>query len=97
MLPGGSLHFHWARSGEYVTRVTATGPLGLEYLGPEDDPRKQLSHFRGDVPVTREPAAEQPTMIIAGMQTFPLRIPFKTGNRFAGLRVGPRTWPRSTF
>ena len=36
---GGTPHFHWARSGEYVTQVTAIGPLGLEYLDPEDDPR----------------------------------------------------------
>jgi quercetin dioxygenase-like cupin family protein len=39
VLPGGTPHFHWARSGEYVTQVTAIGPLGLEYLDPKDDPR----------------------------------------------------------
>jgi quercetin dioxygenase-like cupin family protein len=39
VLPGGTSHFHWARSGEYVTQVTAIGPLGLEYIHPEDDPR----------------------------------------------------------
>ncbi len=39
VLPGGTPHFHWARSGEYVTQVTAIGPLGLEYLNPQDDPR----------------------------------------------------------
>jgi quercetin dioxygenase-like cupin family protein len=39
VLPGGTAHFHWARSGEYVTQVTAIGPLGLEYLDPGDDPR----------------------------------------------------------
>ena len=39
VLPGGTAHFHWAKSGEYVTQVTAIGPLGLEYLDPEDDPR----------------------------------------------------------
>jgi len=38
-LPGGTPHFHWARSGEYVTQVSAIGPLGLEYLDPADDPR----------------------------------------------------------
>jgi hypothetical protein len=26
-------------SGEYVTQITAIGPLGLEYLSPNDDPR----------------------------------------------------------
>src|SRR5579863_9122228 len=30
VLPGGTAHFHWARSGEYITQVTAIGPLGLE-------------------------------------------------------------------
>ena len=39
VLPGGTPHFHWARSGEYVTQVTAIGPISLEYLDPEDDPR----------------------------------------------------------
>ena len=35
------VHFHWAKSGEYVTQVTAIGPLGVEYLDPRDDPREQ--------------------------------------------------------
>ena len=39
VLPGGTPHFHWAKSGEYVSQVTAIGPLGLEYLNPDDDPR----------------------------------------------------------
>jgi quercetin dioxygenase-like cupin family protein len=39
VLPGNTSHFHWARFGEYVTQVTAMGPLGLEYLDPDDDPR----------------------------------------------------------
>ena len=39
VLPGGTAHFHRARSGEYVTQVTAIGPLGLEYVNPGDDPR----------------------------------------------------------
>ncbi|MBO9708071.1 MAG: cupin domain-containing protein [Caulobacter sp.] len=41
VLPGGTPHFHWARSGEYVTQVTASGPLGLTYVDPADDPRRQ--------------------------------------------------------
>jgi hypothetical protein len=40
VLPGNTSHFRWAKSGEYVTQVTAIGPLGLEYLDPADDPRK---------------------------------------------------------
>jgi quercetin dioxygenase-like cupin family protein len=39
VLPGDTFHFHWARSGEYVTQVTAIGPLGLDYRDPADDPR----------------------------------------------------------
>jgi quercetin dioxygenase-like cupin family protein len=39
VLPGGQAHFHWARSGEYITQVTAIGPLGLAYLDPANDPR----------------------------------------------------------
>jgi quercetin dioxygenase-like cupin family protein len=31
VLPGHTAHFHWARSGEYITQVNAIGPLGLEY------------------------------------------------------------------
>jgi quercetin dioxygenase-like cupin family protein len=41
VLPGGTAHFHWAKSGEYVTQVTAFGPISLEYLDPEDDPRNK--------------------------------------------------------
>ena len=43
VLPGNTSHFHWARSGEYVTQVTALGPLGLEYLDRRNDPRVQGS------------------------------------------------------
>jgi quercetin dioxygenase-like cupin family protein len=39
VLPGDTPHFHCARSGEYVTQVSAIGPLGLEYVDPRDDPR----------------------------------------------------------
>jgi len=43
VLPGDTPHFHWARSGEYVTQVTAIGPLGLEYVDAHDDPRSKSS------------------------------------------------------
>jgi quercetin dioxygenase-like cupin family protein len=39
VLPGNTSHFHWAKSGEYVTQVTAIGPLGLEYISAKDDPQ----------------------------------------------------------
>jgi len=41
VLRGDSDHFHWAKSGEYVTQVTAIGPLGLEYEDAHDDPRSK--------------------------------------------------------
>jgi quercetin dioxygenase-like cupin family protein len=41
ILPGSTSHFHWAKSGEYVTQVTAIGPLGLEYVDSNDDPRNR--------------------------------------------------------
>jgi quercetin dioxygenase-like cupin family protein len=43
VLPGNTSHFHWAKSGEYVTQVTAIGSLGLEYVNSRDDPRNQSS------------------------------------------------------
>ena len=41
VLPGDTWHFHWAKAGEYITQVTATGPLGLEYRDIGDDPRHE--------------------------------------------------------
>ena len=43
VLPGDTFHFHWAKSGEYVTQVSAIGPLGLEYMNAKDDPRNKSS------------------------------------------------------
>lgn len=43
VLPGDTSHFHWAKSSEYVTQVTAIGPLGLEYVDSKDDPRNVSS------------------------------------------------------
>ena len=43
ILPGNTHHFHWAKSGEYITQVTAMGPLGMEYLSAKDDPRNDRS------------------------------------------------------
>jgi hypothetical protein len=40
VLPAGTPHFHWARSGEYITQISAIGPLGLEYVDPVNDPRQ---------------------------------------------------------
>jgi len=39
VLPGNTWHFHWAKSGEYVTQISAIGPLGMEYFDSKDDPR----------------------------------------------------------
>ena len=43
VLPGYTSHFHWAKSSEYITQVTAIGPLGLEYVSANDDPRNHNS------------------------------------------------------
>jgi quercetin dioxygenase-like cupin family protein len=39
VLPGDTWHFHWAKSGGYVTQISAMGPLGMEYKEAKDDPR----------------------------------------------------------
>ena len=41
VLPGSTSHFHWAKSSNYVTQVTAIGPLGIDYVNPKDDPRNR--------------------------------------------------------
>jgi putative intracellular protease/amidase len=43
VLPGNTSHFHWAKSGQYITQVTAIGPLGIEYVDSNDDPRTKKS------------------------------------------------------
>jgi quercetin dioxygenase-like cupin family protein len=43
VLPGNTSHFHWAKTSEYITQVSAIGPLGLEYISSKDDPRNQTS------------------------------------------------------
>jgi quercetin dioxygenase-like cupin family protein len=47
VLPGGQPHFHWAKSGEYITQVSAIGPLGLNYIDPVNDPRNPDSGNTG--------------------------------------------------
>jgi quercetin dioxygenase-like cupin family protein len=39
-LPGNTSHFHWAKSGDYITQVSAIGPPGMEYVNSKDDPRE---------------------------------------------------------
>jgi hypothetical protein len=39
VLPGDQPHFHWAKDGDYITQVTAIGPLGFGYVDPANDPR----------------------------------------------------------
>ena len=41
VLPGSQPHFHWAKSGEYVTQVSAIGPLGMHYVDAKNDPRNR--------------------------------------------------------
>lgn len=42
ILPANTPHFHWAQSGDYVSQVAGTGPLGIKYVNPDDDPRNQV-------------------------------------------------------
>ena len=50
VLPGGTPHFLWAKSGDYVTQVSAIGPLGLEYLYRSTTRgTSERSDWRGDV------------------------------------------------
>jgi quercetin dioxygenase-like cupin family protein len=39
VLPANTPHFHWAKSGDYMTQVSGVGPLGMKYIRDEDDPR----------------------------------------------------------
>ncbi len=39
ILPHNTPHFHEAMSGEYISQVSGTGPLGIEYVDRADDPR----------------------------------------------------------
>ena len=41
VLPGETWHFHWAKSGEYVTQVYGQGPMASHYVDPKDDPRNR--------------------------------------------------------
>ena len=41
ILPGNTSHFHWAKSGEYITQVSAIGPLSIQFVNLKDDPRNQ--------------------------------------------------------
>ncbi|MGA0598388.1 cupin domain-containing protein [Enterovirga sp. CN4-39] len=47
ILPGGTSHFHWAKSGDYITQVSAVGPLGLDYVDSAEDPRA-LARVEGE-------------------------------------------------
>lgn len=43
VLPSNTSHFHWAKSGEYISQITAIGPLGLEYVNSKGDPLNENS------------------------------------------------------
>jgi len=43
VLPANTPHFHWAKSGDYMTQVSGIGPLGMKYIRDEDDPRRHGS------------------------------------------------------
>ena len=39
VLPRNTHHFHWAKSGDYIAQVSAYGPLSIDYLDHQEDPR----------------------------------------------------------
>lgn len=39
VLPRKTHHFHWAKSGEYVAQVSGYGPLSIDFVDHQDDPR----------------------------------------------------------
>ena len=43
VLPGNTSHFHWAKSSEYISQITAIGPLGIGYVNSKDDPRNKTA------------------------------------------------------
>jgi uncharacterized RmlC-like cupin family protein len=48
VLPGGLPHFHYAKSGEYITLVTVIGPLGLDYIDAANDPRNRSQALQAE-------------------------------------------------
>jgi quercetin dioxygenase-like cupin family protein len=42
LMPTGTRHFAWAK-GETIVQVHGTGPWGITYVNPADDPRKSTS------------------------------------------------------
>ena len=40
-LPGGMPHSVWTTTEPAVIQVTGTGPFGLDYVNPADDPSRQ--------------------------------------------------------
>jgi len=39
IVPSGQPHFHWAKSGEFITQVNAIGPAVLNYIDRGSDQR----------------------------------------------------------
>ena len=39
--PAKHAHYAWTGDGEAILQVQYTGPGGIEYINPADDPRKQ--------------------------------------------------------
>ena len=77
VLPGDTPHFHWARSGEYVTQVSAH--------------RAHSAWNTWTPPMT--PGTPEPAMIITGIESVPLRIPFRPGRSSAVSARGPADLP----
>ena len=41
VLPAGQIHYVWTTDEETIIELIATGPWGITYMNPTDDPRKK--------------------------------------------------------
>ena len=41
VLPAGHAHYTWTEDTEVIVQVTFTGPAGVTFINPNDDPRKK--------------------------------------------------------
>jgi len=42
-LPANHAHYVWTGDEEVIVQIEATGPWGITYINPADDPRKKTN------------------------------------------------------
>ncbi|HEY1708610.1 MAG TPA: OsmC family protein [Rhizomicrobium sp.] len=80
VLPGGQPHFHWAKSGEYITQISAIGPLGMSYVDPANDPR---GHAQVVSPASEKSAGkthDAGTVVVAETGLGPYQLEARAGS-----------------